>query len=117
MARIRASCPECGDVELTIDQVRVVVCSSDNQGSYSFQCPSCRLAITKAAQPRVIDVLLASGVALTFWSMPAELDEAHDGPPICHDDLLVFHFDLERGDCMTELTGAGVQMQGSRSSS
>lgn len=115
MATIRASCPECGDVELTVGQVRVVLCSTNNQGSYTFKCPSCELAVNKAAQPRVIDVLLASGVALAVWRMPAELDERHSGPPICHDDLLAFHFDLERADCMKELTGAGVELQGSHS--
>lgn len=115
MAVIRASCPDCGDVELTTDQVRVVLCSTNNQGSYTFQCPSCLLVVNKAAQSRVVDILLASGVALAIWRMPAELDEPRTGPPISHDDLLAFHFDLERSDCMTELTGSGVQLQGSRS--
>lgn len=115
MARIRASCPECGDVELSIDQVRVVVCSTTNDGSYTFRCPSCQVAVTKSAPTRVIDVLVASGVSLAFWSMPAELEESHSGPAICHDDLLAFHFDLERADCMSELAGTGEQLQGTRS--
>lgn len=115
MATIRASCPECGDVDLTVAQVRVVVCSTNNQGAYAFECPSCGLRVIKETQPHVIDVLLASGVALDTWRMPAELEEAHSGPPICHDDLLAFHFDLERGDCLSELAGVSVQLQGSRS--
>ena len=115
MATIRASCPDCGDVELTIGQVRVSVCSTNNQGSYSFRCPSCQVVVDKVAQSRVIDILVASGVAVAVWSMPLELTETHAGPPICHDDLLAFHFDLESGDCLKELTVGDVELQGSRS--
>ena len=42
MATIRASCMDCGDVELTTHQVKVRVCSHDNQGSYCFKCPKCK---------------------------------------------------------------------------
>ena len=115
MATIRASCPDCGDVELTIGQVRVSVCSTNNQGSYSFRCPSCQVVVDKVAQSRVIDILVASGVALAVWSMPLELTETHAGPPISHDDLLAFHFALESGDGMAELTAGDAQLQGSRS--
>ncbi len=115
MATIRASCPGCGDVELTIGQVRVSVCSTNNQGSYSFRCPSCHIVVDKEASQRVVDVLVASGVAVAVWRMPLELAEHRSGPPICHDDLLAFHFDLESGNCMDELSGADVQLQASRS--
>lgn len=91
---IRASCPTCGDVELTSPDVRVLLCSTTYESSYAFQCPSCRLAVAKPAEPRVVDVLLGSGISLSVWHMPAELDESHDGPPISYDDLLEFHFQL-----------------------
>ena len=97
MAMIRASCPTCGDVELTTRDVRVLLCSTNYQSSYTFQCPSCRVAVAKPAEPRVVDVLLASGISLSVWHMPAELDEVHTGSPISYDDLLEFHFRL-RGD-------------------
>lgn len=114
MATIRASCPGCGDVELTVGQVRVSICSTNNQGSYAFQCPSCGNLVEKEASPRVVDVLVASGVAVAVWRLPLELEEPHTGPPICHDDLLAFHFDLESGNCLDELTGPGVRLQVSR---
>ena len=97
VAMIRASCPTCGDVELTTRDVRVLLCSTNYQSSYAFQCPSCRVAVAKPAEPRVVDVLLASGISLSVWHMPAELDEVHTGAPISYDDLLEFHFRL-RGD-------------------
>ena len=103
---IRASCPTCGDVELTTRDVRVLLCSTTYESSYAFQCPSCRVAVSKPAEARVVDVLLASGIALAVWHMPAELDEAKSGPPISYDDLLEFHFQLGSGaDLDTLLTG------------
>lgn len=114
MTNIRASCPDCGDVELTVSQVRVVVCAGDSRASYVFECPVCRRSVSKAAQPQVVDVLVASGVAVVFWQPPAELNEPHSGPPISHDELLRFHFELDQGDCMAELTRFKAEM-GNRS--
>src|SRR5437762_1578422 len=96
MATIRASCPTCGDVELTTRDVGVQVCSTNNQGSYSFRCPQCRLAVSKPAEARIVDLLVSSGVRLTVWHMPAELEEARAGAPISYDDLLEFHFELQQ---------------------
>lgn len=109
MATIRASCPTCGDVELTTRDVRVMVCSTTNEGSYAFRCPSCRVGVSKPAEARVVDVLVASGVSLSVWQMPAELDEPHAGPPITHDDLLEFHFRLRQpGWLEAAVAGAGA---------
>jgi hypothetical protein len=49
------------------------------------------MTIVKSAEPRTIDLLVASGVAFTTWQMPAELNEVKEGEPIDHDDLLDFH--------------------------
>jgi len=91
MATIRASCSDCGDVELTTDDVTVRVCADDNQGSYSFQCPVCEMAEVKPAEPQIVELLVASGVRLMTWRLPAELSEPRSGRPISHDDLLDFH--------------------------
>lgn len=106
MATIRASCPGCGDVELTIDDVRVLVCSDTNEGSYTFVCPSCRVAVSKPAELRVVDVLVAAGVRLSVWDMPAELEEVHTGDPVDYDDLLEFHFELKTDDWLERLVAA-----------
>lgn len=98
MATIRASCPGCGDVELTTKDVRVLLCSTTNEGSYAFRCPACRLAVSKPAEARVIDVLVSSGVRLSVWHLPAELDEPKSGAPINYDDLLAFHEILQKDD-------------------
>lgn len=91
MATIRASCSDCGDVELTTHDVHVRICDDNNQGTYSFRCPHCRMTVVKPAETRTIDLLVASGVSFTTWRMPAELSEPRSGEPISHDDLLDFH--------------------------
>ena len=91
MATIRASCSDCGDVELTTSDVQVRICENDNTGTYSFRCPHCEMTVVKPAESRTIDLLVASGVSFSTWNMPAELSESHLGEPIDHDDLLDFH--------------------------
>jgi hypothetical protein len=59
------------------------------------------MTVVKSAEPRTIDLLVASGVAFTTWRLPAELDENHQGAPISHDDLLDFH-DLLSDDAALE---------------
>ena len=104
VATIRASCPDCGDVELTTRDMTVRVCSDDQRGSYAFRCPECRLAVTKAAEQRIVDLLVSSGVSLEVWKLPAELSEQRVGEPLTHDDLLAFHELLEHDDWFTDLS-------------
>jgi hypothetical protein len=101
MATIRASCSDCGDVELTTADVHVRICSDTNDGTYAFRCPHCRMTVVKAAETRTIDLLVASGVDFTTWQLPAELNEPRVGEPINHDDLLDFH-DLLGNDSALE---------------
>lgn len=91
MATIRASCPDCGDVELTTSDVRVRVCLDDDRGEYRFTCPICAMVVVKPAEHRTIDLLVASGVEMDTWTLPAELFEARSGRQINHDDILDFH--------------------------
>jgi hypothetical protein len=113
MATIRASCPDCGDVELTTADVQVRVCAEDNRGSYSFRCPDCRMAVVKDAEPRIVDLLVASGVRLSVWRLPAELAEARSGDPINHDDLLDFHDLLHNDDSwFAQLSDTVAQQSG-----
>jgi hypothetical protein len=98
MATIRASCPDCGDVELTTRQMTVRVCAEDNRGSYLFRCPACAMVVTKGAEQRIIDLLVSSGVEVELWTLPLELLERPLGEPFTHDDLLAFHELLDQDD-------------------
>jgi hypothetical protein len=98
MATVRANCPDCGDVEMTTRHVQVEVCESTDVSTYSFQCPRCRMRVCKPAASHVVDTLVAAGVAVVSWTLPAELSEPKPGPPITHDDLLAFHYELADGD-------------------
>ena len=106
MATIRATCPTCMDVELSTGDLLVQVCSDTNQGSYSFRCPSCRMAVAKQAEPRIIDLLVSSGVQMHLWRLPAELDEPKIGQPIGWDDVLELHDLLQQPDWFDQLLGA-----------
>jgi hypothetical protein len=85
-------------VELTTADVRVRICMEDSQGEYHFRCPTCQMSVVKPAEPRIVDLLVASGVELSTWSLPAELFEPHFGAPLNHDDLIDFHNVLSDGD-------------------
>ena len=98
MPTIRATCGDCGDVELTTSDVRVRVCLEDSQGTYLFRCPTCQMSVVKDAEPRIVDLLVASGVELSTWTLPAELFEERVGNPLDHDDLIDFHLLLSDDD-------------------
>ncbi len=104
---IKASCQDCGDVELTVRDLRVRVCTHDDQGSYVFRCPTCQMSVVKPAEPRIVDMLVASGVQLVEWRLPAELFEPRTGERITHDDLIDFHHLLQDDDWFDSLLTLG----------
>ena len=95
MATIKASCPCCGDVELTPAQVRLVVCSVSEWSYYAFGCSTCGDEIRKPAGTEVQGLLRTGGVAVERWVVPAEALEEHTGPAITYDDVLDFALRLE----------------------
>ena len=109
MARIRASCPTCGDVELTVPQVEVRICSSTEEGEYVFDCPSCGTTVSKQAESRTLDLLAASGVHVVTWSMPVERVINPSAKPINHDDVIDFHDLLADDDAVSEAIGMLVE--------
>ncbi len=108
MATIRASCPDCGDVELTTEEMTVRVCLDDQRGAYTFRCPACAMTVHKDAEPRIVDLLVSSGVQRITWRLPLELGEHPTGLPLTHDDLIEFH-DLLADDGWFATLSAMVQ--------
>ena len=98
MTTIKASCPVCGDVELTPEQLRLVVCTRSEWSYYAFGCPTCGDEVRKRADDEVVALLISGGVRATAWHIPAEAFEDHRGPTISYDELLDFALWLERHD-------------------
>jgi len=98
MTTIKASCPCCGDVELTPVQMRLVVCTVPQWSYYAFTCPTCTDEIRKPADGEIVTLLKSGGVTATAWHIPAEALEAHSGPVISYDELLDFALWLDSHD-------------------
>jgi hypothetical protein len=61
------------------------------------------MTVVKPAEPRTVDLLVASGVAYSTWSPPLELSEPRSfGAPIDHDELLDFHRLLQDDQSLSE---------------
>ncbi|MFV0315778.1 MAG: hypothetical protein ACK5O2_02305 [Microthrixaceae bacterium] len=103
MALIRATCSDCGDVELRSRDLKVRMCRTTGAATYLFRCPSCAMIEVRPAESHVVDVLLAAGVSSTEWDLPSELHERVDGPVITHDDVLDFHDMLNGTDWFSTL--------------
>lgn len=104
MALIRATCTDCGDVELRSRDLRVRRCTDTDTTTYLFRCPHCSMMEVRPAESHVVDVLLAAGVRRIDWHLPSELAEVHTGKPIDHDDVLDFHDLLGTPDWFITLT-------------
>jgi hypothetical protein len=111
MTTIRATCPTCGEVGLTPDEIELRVDEHDGGASYyAFACPSCFGSVRKPADERVVRLLISGGVEVLEMvpdGPPAvRLSERFDGPRITHDDLLDFHALLDSDDWFGQLTAA-----------
>ncbi len=98
MTTVRAQCPSCGDVRLHIDDLTVVVADDETPSRYRFRCPVCGDVVVREASERIVELLVGAGAVEERWHWPAELAEAHVGPPLTPDDLLDLHvlLDTER---------------------
>jgi predicted RNA-binding Zn-ribbon protein involved in translation (DUF1610 family) len=108
MTTIKASCPTCGEVELTPPDVSLLVCSSAPLSYYSFSCPTCRLEVRKPADDHIVSLLVSGGVPARVWDVPAEALETKAGPRLSYDDLLDFALHLGDTDLLAASAGASV---------
>ena len=109
MTTIRATCPTCGEVGLTPEEIELRVDDSDTSASYyAFACPSCFGSVRKPADERVVRLLISGGVEVLEMApagpQPRRLAERFEGPAITHDDLLDFHALLDNDSWFDELT-------------
>lgn len=106
MTTIRATCPSCGEVELTPEDLELKVCSNNSASSfYRFMCPLCTDEVQKPADDRIVQLLISGGVHATMWDLPQAEDHG-DAPAFTMDDLLDFHNLLQTDTWFDQLTGA-----------
>ncbi len=109
MTTIKASCPTCGEVELTPADVSLVVCSHAALSYYSFACPGCTVQVRKPADDHVVSLLVSGGVPATVWEVPAEALEPRTGPALTYDDLLDLAIELESTDLLAPAAAGRVR--------
>jgi endogenous inhibitor of DNA gyrase (YacG/DUF329 family) len=97
---IKASCPGCGEVELTSDDIRLRVASHAPLSYYQFTCPTCQELVRKPADDHIVSLLMSGGVRAEVWEVPAEALEPKGGPELTYDDLLDFVLHLGRDDML-----------------
>lgn len=101
---IRATCRDCGDVELGTRDLVVRVCEESDRGSYVFRCPECTAPVAHDADGPTVELLVASGCRLERWHLPAELGEPRPGGgTFTHDDLIELHDLLEEPGWFADL--------------
>ena len=108
MTTIKASCPSCGEVELTPADVALMVCSHAPLSYYAFCCPTCSEEVRKPADDHVVSLLVSGGVPAQVWDVPAEVLEHRAGPALDYDDLLDFALQLGACDTLAALADAPV---------
>lgn len=109
MTTIKASCPTCGEVDLTPADVRLMVCSTSALSYYCFDCTTCLEEVRKPADEHVVSLLVSGGVPTTSWSVPAEALEPRVGPRLGYDDLLDFGLQLRTTDLLAAAAAVGVR--------
>lgn len=103
MTTIKATCPQCGEVDLTAEDILLRIGGNKASNTYGFSCPTCTDFVEKPADERIVRLLLSGGVMPVLVHVPAEALEAKSGDPISHDDLLAFHEILKSDDWFDEL--------------
>ena len=91
MARVLVTCPACSTT-LSLNEKAIVL--HDHRQYFSFCCTECGMSVTKEADSYIAGLLLSAGVREDD-AYPEEIPDP-DAPPITSDDLIDFHFELQR---------------------
>lgn len=108
MTTIKASCPSCGEVELTPADVSLMVCTQPTLSYYAFDCPNCAHEVRKPADDHVVSLLVSGGIRAQVWELPAEALELKTGPGLTYDDLLDFALHLGTTDLLSAAAATTV---------
>ena len=109
MTTIKATCPGCGEIDLTAEDILLRIGAAQAANTSGFSCPTCGEFVQKPADERVVRLLLSGGVIPMLVHVPAEALETHEGPVINHDDILEFHELLQSDDWLEKVTGRNAR--------
>ena len=84
MTTIKTTCERCGDVELEPSDMSLELDPTQESGVYLFTCPNCVGIQRRPANPRVVSVLLATGVSYEVVT-PSPIDN-----PITESEIAAF---------------------------
>jgi hypothetical protein len=104
--QIKATCPDCGEVNLTPEDVQLMVCTVQTLSYYAFDCGGCVRQVRKPADDRIVSLLRSGGVRVQRWRVPAEALEPKSGPAVGYDDVLDFALALGDTDYLADLARA-----------
>lgn len=92
MTTIKATCPECGDVDLTPAEVRLEVRETlaGPLSDFAFDCRTCEAHVRGEATDDIVRSLERAGVLVRLTRLPAEVREEHQGAPISEDEVIAF---------------------------
>lgn len=103
---ITVACDRCGKIEITSDDIGLMVCENAPRSYYTFDCPACHKLIRRDADDCVISLLMSGGVEAVTWLVPAEAIEPHTGPKLNSNDWLDFAKALAASDDLAEVAAA-----------
>lgn len=124
MTRIRATCPDCGEIDLRPADIELHILRSiegevGDGSTYRFSCPACAEAVVKPADERIARLLATGGVTVSVDEFGHDLDDkllhlvdtTHPelppgGPRFTADDVLTFHQQLQGDDWFERLREA-----------
>jgi hypothetical protein len=104
--QIKATCPDCGEVNLTPEDVQLMVCTVQTLSYYAFDCGGCVRQVRKPADDRIVTLLKSGGVRVQRWRIPAEALEEKNGPAVGYDDVLDFALAVGDTDYLADLARA-----------
>lgn len=108
MTIIKATCPIHGDVQLSREQVRLVLHPVKDRSFYSFACPVDGDEVRKPAGPEAVRLFRMGGVVPEKVDFPLEAAEEHHGPALTHDDLLDFVMWLDSATAVAAAAASGL---------
>lgn len=91
MARIRATCEWCGDIDLIAQEVTIRASSADMSCSAVFLCPNCGRDAAVPFHRGLAPDLLDAGCGFEAWDVRGELEGPEAGPPITTGDVRAMH--------------------------